>query len=322
MKRSDFLKSSMLLSSAVGLLPTIACQSINEKKLNKIGLGLFSIPKILENDLEGTVKKMAEIGIREFETYGPYSFTDERTKAFWAGVSKQLGFSASGFYGHSPEDFKAILQTYDISVPSMHTDIYTAESNMAALGKAARTMGATYVVLPSIPEEERPDLDAYKRMAERFNEIGRHAREEGIKFAYHNHGYGLIPEDNGVVPLTIILDQTSPELVFFEMDLFWTIAGKSNPIELLNNYKGRYTMLHIKDMKTITHFKGKGSTPEEWMELFPLLVPAGQGEIPIEDILKVAYHSGIEHYFIEHDLAAKPYEYIQGAFNYLNNLSF
>lgn len=322
MKRSEFIKTSSLLASSVGLLPSIACKSISDNKLNKIGLGLFSTPKILENDLEGTCKKMAEIGIREFETYGPYSFTDNRTKASWAAVSEHLGFSASGFYGHSPEDFKSVLSHYDISVPSMHTDLYTLESNMTALGKAANTMGASYVVLPSIPEKERLDLDAYKRMAERFNEIGRQAIEEGVKFAYHNHGYGLIPEDNGVVPINIILDETDPKKVFFEMDLFWTVAGKSNPMELLKKHQGRYTMLHIKDMKTITYFKGKGSTSTEWMELFPLLVPAGSGEIPIDEILKVAYHSGVEHYFIEHDLAANPYENVESAYDYLSSLRF
>lgn len=322
MKRSEFIKTSSLLASSVGLLPSIACKSISDNKLNKIGLGLFSTPKILENNLEGTCKKMAEIGIREFETYGPYSFTDNRTKASWAAVSEHLGFSASGFYGHSPEDFKSVLSHYDISVPSMHTDLYTLESNMTALGKAANTMGASYVVLPSIPEKERLDLDAYKRMAERFNEIGRQAIEEGVKFAYHNHGYGLIPEDNGVVPINIILDETDPKKVFFEMDLFWTVAGKSNPMELLKKHQGRYTMLHIKDMKTITYFKGKGSTSTEWMELFPLLVPAGSGEIPIDEILKVAYHSGVEHYFIEHDLAANPYENVESAYDYLSSLRF
>lgn len=322
MKRSDFLRTSALLTSAIGLMPNTACNTISEKKLNKIGLGLFSIPKIMEKDLEGTVKKMAEIGIREFETYGPYTFTDQRTKDSWAAVSEFLGFSASGFYGHTPEDFKSILNNYDIRVPSMHTDLYTLETNMAALGKAAQTMGASYVVLPSIPEIERPDLDAYKKMAERFNEIGRQAKEEGIKFAYHNHGYGLIPEDKGVIPLDIILGETDPDKVFFEMDLFWTVAGKADPVELLKKHRGRYTMLHLKDMKTITHFKGKGSTSSEWMELFPLLVPAGSGEIPIDEILNVAYRSGVEHYFIEHDLAAKPYVDIQSAHDYLSDLRF
>tara|TARA_Y100000385_G_scaffold290041_1_gene361564 strand:- start:11244 stop:12113 length:870 start_codon:yes stop_codon:yes gene_type:complete len=289
--------------------------------MDNIGLGLFSIPKILENDLEGSIKIMSKIGIREFELYGPYPFSSEIEKESWALVTPKLGFSASGFYNHSPEHFKALLQQYQITAPSMHTDLYTLESNMVELAKASRIMGAKYVVLPFIPESERLDLDSYKKMGERFNEIGRQAKEEGVKFAYHNHGYGLIPED-GVVPLELILKGTDLEIVFFEMDLFWTTAGKANPIELLKRYEGRYKLLHIKDMKKITNFKGKGSTYVEWMELFPLLVPSGEGAIPLKEIIEIAQKTGMEHYFIEQDLAGDPIGDIETSFKYLDGLSF
>lgn len=321
MNRNEFLRTSALFGAGLGLLPNMACKQLATKKIPKLGLGLFSIPKILENDLEGSIKMMSEIGIREFELYGPYPFTSEITKASWAAVAPKLGFSASGFYNHSPEEFKALLQQYQITAPSMHTDLYTLESNMVELAKAAHIMGSQYVVLPSIPEIERPDLDGYRKMAERFNEIGRQAKEEGIKFAYHNHGYGLIPED-GVIPLEIILNGTDSETVFFEMDLFWTTAGKANPVELLKRYEGRYKMLHVKDMKEITYFKGKGSTSDEWMELFPLLVPSGQGAIPLQEILGVALETGVEHYFIEQDLAGDPKGDIGASFTYLDGLRF
>src|SRR5210317_1294840 len=173
MKRKDFVKSSMIMGAGMGLSPSLACNSLAEKKLNAIGLGLFSIPKIMEQDLEGTIKKMAAIGIKEFETYGPYSFTHEKTKASWAEVSAFLGFSASGFFGRSAQEFKDLTGQYGISVPAMHTDLYTLESYMPSLAKAARSIGATFVVLPSIPEIERLDIKSYHLMAKRFNEIGR-----------------------------------------------------------------------------------------------------------------------------------------------------
>ena len=75
-------------------------------------------------------------------------------------------------------------------------------------------------------------------------------------------------------------------------------------------------------LKTITYFKGKGSTFTEWMELFPLLVPAGSGQIPLNEILEVAYNTGVEHYFVEHDLAPNPYENIQSAHDFLKGLRF
>ncbi|MDA1144113.1 MAG: hypothetical protein O3B94_04005 [Bacteroidetes bacterium] len=124
MKRKDFLKSSLIISAGIGFTPSLASGSISKRKINKIGLGLFSIPRIMKNDLEGTIKKMAEMGVREFETYGPYSITHEKTKASWAAISEYLGFSASGFYGKSAEEFKTLTNQYGISVPSMHTDLF------------------------------------------------------------------------------------------------------------------------------------------------------------------------------------------------------
>jgi sugar phosphate isomerase/epimerase len=75
-------------------------------------------------------------------------------------------------------------------------------------------LGTEFVTLPAIPEDKRKTLDDYKRMAEIFNKIGDAAKKAGIKFAYHNHGYGL-KEMEGQVPLKLILDGTDPSLVYF-----------------------------------------------------------------------------------------------------------
>jgi len=202
----------------------------------------------------------------------------------------------------------------------MHTDLFTLEGNMGALADAAHVLGAAYVVLPAIPDYERTNIDAYKKIAERFNSIGEHAKSEGVSFAYHNHGYGLIPDSNGVRPIDIIFDHTDPSLVFFEMDLFWTVAGKADPVALLEKNKGRYKMLHVKDMKEFTYFSGDGSTPSQWMELFPNLVAAGEGVINLDEIIGVAIKNGVEHFFIEHDFAPNPRVNISSAANYLKSL--
>jgi sugar phosphate isomerase/epimerase len=202
----------------------------------------------------------------------------------------------------------------------MHTDLYTLEGKMGALAEAANALGAKYVVLPSIPDHERGSLDAYRLMAERFNRIGENAKAEGIHFAYHNHGYGLSPDASGVTPINLIFEGTDPSLVFFEMDIFWTVAGRANPVELLEKNSGRFKMLHIKDMKKRTHFSGDGSTPDQWMELFPQLVAAGKGVLPLKEIMGTASSHGVEHFFIEHDFAPDPIRDIGAAAHYLQNL--
>ena len=324
MTRDQFLKNSALASIAILANPLASC-SFKPKatSIGALGLGLFSVPKLLETDLEAGIKALAALGITEFETYGPYSFSDQRNKDSWAAVTPRLGFSASGFYGKTASEFNSLIGRYGISVPAMHTDLYTLEEHMGELAEAANTLGAKYVVLPSIPDHERVDLDAYKRMAERFNRIGATAKNEGILFAYHNHGNGLSEDpETGIIPVQLIFEQTDPSLVFFEMDLFWTVAGRANPIQWLNKYSGRYKMLHIKDMKELSYFSGDGSTPDQWMSLFPQLVAAGEGVMNLSEILQTAMLHGVEHYFIEHDFAPDPITNIGSAANYLRKLSW
>ncbi|MDX1333591.1 MAG: TIM barrel protein, partial [Robiginitalea sp.] len=217
MDRTHFLKTASLFTFGATCLSTASAHWLPPlDRLKSIGLGLFSVPKLLENDLEADVKALAELGITEFETYGPYPFSDARNKAFWAEVTPRLGFSVSGFYGKTAAGFKQLLGDHGIRVPAMHTDLYTLEGNMGALAEAANTLGAKYVVLTSIPDYERTSLDAYKRIAERFNTIGENAKAEGVYFAYHNHGYGLVPEASGTTPIDLIFEGTDPSLVFFE----------------------------------------------------------------------------------------------------------
>lgn len=314
MTRKKFLNYSALATATL-LTPSFM---MNDKNY-ALGLGLFSVPKGLNDDLEGTLDMLASIGFKELEVFGPYTFSDEKTKQEWAATSQMLGFSASGFYGHTPEDFAAKVKDRGMSIPSMHTDIETLQHNMSALGEAARKIGATYVVLPALPEPYRKDMDDYKRSAELFNEIGKNAREEGVRFGYHNHGYGLKPWGSER-PIDLILEQTDPDLVFFEMDLFWTTAGGINPIELLDKHPNRYKMLHIKDMKPIKEFEGDGSSAQEWFGLFPNMTSCGKGDIDLEGIIKKSKAIGVEHFFVEQDMVMQPEVALKESFDYLKNL--
>ena len=195
--------------------------------------------------------------IPKIELYGPYPFSAKSNKKSWEQITPMLGFSGSGFFGLSQTEFLAYCRELGLGIPSLHTDLDTLENHMPDLGQAARQLGAKYVTLPAIPPERRQTVEDYKHMADTFNSIGVAARNEGIRFAYHNHGYGL-QETDGVIPFEMMMDATDPKGVFLEMDIFWTIAGKADPIAYLNKYKERYKMMHLKDMVELRYFSGDG----------------------------------------------------------------
>lgn len=288
--------------------------------VKKLGVQLFSIPRLVESDFAGTMQKLAKVGYKEIEFYGPYDFSASEDKERWKAVTPSLGFSGSGFYGLSVKEVKKILDDSGLKTSSLHTGMATLHNAdaMAKQGEAAATLGAKYIVLPSAPTQ--PDIDAYKKQADDFNEIGKSARKNGVRFAYHNHGNGL-KAVNGTVPLDLIIESTDPDLVFFQMDIYWMTAGGVDVAKYLEKYKNRFKLMHIKDMSKAVKFSGDGGDSNQWIELFPYLANAGSGVLDLKTILSAARKSGMEHFIVERDLAPEAVEDLRKSYDYLSKLS-
>lgn len=318
MLRRQFISNSAKASASAFLFSSAIFK--NDPLLEKIGIQFFSLPKMLDSDLKGALSMLSKIGYREVELYGPYPFSNPAAIESWNAVTPSLGFKGSGYFGHTVVEMKNLLQDNGFSVPSIHTDLDTLQMNMNKLGEAARVLGNTYVVLPAIPAEKRKTLDDFRKMAEAFNKIGEDAKKEGIKFAYHNHGYGL-KEVDGQIPLELIFANTDPSLVFFEMDLYWTTAGGADPIALLDKYKNRYPLIHVKDMIKKVHFSGDGGDPKQWIELFPYMTTAGSGVLDLRSIIVKAKENGVKHFIVEQDMVKDPEVALKKSFDYLSSLS-
>ncbi len=314
MKRRDFLATSTAALAAFGALPALArCEQI------KVGVQLFSLPKMLEKDFRKAIAYLAQLHYSELEFYGPYTFSAPEQIAGWKAITPQLGFSGSGFFGLSLSEVQSVLKQHRMTVPSMHTDLETLGQHMGPLSEAAQALGATYVTLPAIPEEKRKTLDDYKRIATTFNEIGAQAKSRGVKFAYHNHGYGLHKME-GRIPFELILEQTDPALVFLELDTFWTTAGGGDPVAYLKNHPGRYKLIHLKDMKALQRFSGDGGNPGQWIELFPNMTSVGDGVLDMKRIVAQARLSGVEHFFVEQDMVANPHVALRRSADFLSRI--
>lgn len=316
--RREFLKHSALIAAGAAILPS-TLYGKPDMGIKKIGVNLFSIPHLCEKDFAGTMQKLSKAGYKEIEFYGPYDFSAAADITRWKSITPSLGFSGSGFYGRSVTDVKKILSDNGLSASSLHTGDASLHDDTALkkLTDAANTLGAQYVVLPSAPTQ--PDLDAYQKQADDFNDIGRRAKKAGTRFAYHNHGNGLQPI-NGTVPMELIFDKTDPGLVFFQMDIYWMTAGGVDVVKYLEKYKGRFRLMHIKDMSKSVRFAGDGGDSNQWIELFPYLANAGSGVLDLKAILSVAKKSGMEYFIVERDLAPNGIDDLKISADYLVKL--
>lgn len=319
MKRRTFLKNTATASPLLTIPVNWVKNLLEDKTLMSIGLQLFSLPQLLEQDLEQGISMISSMGYDEIELFGPYPFSVKEAKENWTEVTRPYGGIKSGYFGYSQKEFIQLFQANKLKITSMHTDLQSLEEKMEELCDAANYLGASYLVLPSIPAERRKSLDDYKRMANTFNSIGEEAKKHGVRFAYHNHGYGWV-ESSGQRPIDIIFNETDPTTVFFQMDIFWTSAAGVDIINCLNNHPDRYHLMHIKDMKEVVRFEKNGEDAREWFSLLPFIAPCGSGVLNLKEIIKTAQKVGVKHFFVEQDIAPQPSVSLKQSHHYLDKI--
>lgn len=163
-------------------------------------------------------------------------------------------------YGVTPEEFKADIEAVGMEVISSHISKQLSAEELASGDfseslawwdvaiAAHKAAGMRYIVCPwmSVPETLK-DLKTY---CEYYNEIGRRCKAAGMGFGYHNHSHEF-QKVEGEVMLDYMIANTDPELVFYQMDVYWVVYGHASPVEYFNKYPGRFKVLHIKDAKEI-----------------------------------------------------------------------
>ncbi|HEY1953751.1 MAG TPA: sugar phosphate isomerase/epimerase [Gemmatimonadaceae bacterium] len=249
------------------------------RKIKKIGLQLYTVRDLMKADLPGTLAKVAQIGYKEVEF--------------------------AGYFGRSPAEIRALLRKNGLSSPSTHLGYDTLSKDWSKQLADAKSIGHQWVTIAYMPEEQRKSLDDWKRHAAEFNKAGAQAKAAGLRFAYHNHNFEITPV-NGQRPLDIMLDNTDPSLVDFEMDLYWVVFGGGDPLDFFNRHPHRFPMVHVKD----------AGGPDN------KIVDVGSGKIDFRSIFAQTDKAGIKHYFVEHDQPTDAIATIRNSYNYLHKLTF
>jgi sugar phosphate isomerase/epimerase len=210
----------------------------------------------------------------------------------------------AGYFGRTPQQIHDALGASGLAGSASHVPVETLGADWDAQLEAAETMGHRYLVVAWLTPEQRSTIDDYKRYAELFNQAGERAQAAGIGFAYHNHDFEFLTLD-GEVPFDVLLAETDPKLVRFELDLFWITKGGRDPLAYFGAHRGRFPLVHVKDMDA-------GGE----------MVRVGAGTIDFASIFARREEAGIEHAFVEHDNPTDPFASIDASLDYLDRLTF
>jgi sugar phosphate isomerase/epimerase len=245
-----------------------------------IGLQLYSVREMMAKDYEGTLKQIGALGYQEVE--------------------------AAGYFDHSSEQVKSAMSAAGLKCVSAHYPYTSLSKNFDKIVAFNKDIGMQYIIcaFPGIKDPSRLKdtsyrtqstsftLEDYRWNADQFNKFGEKLKAAGMKFGYHNHTMEFAKQD-GVVPFDEMVRLTDPNLVTFEMDCGWVIVGGANPVDYLNRYPSRISMLHVKDFK---HAEKSGSALEP-----PPAAELGRGTLDYRPVFEAAKKANIKHYFVEQE---------------------
>ncbi len=171
-------------------------------------------------------------------------------------------------------------------MPSGHIGLDDWKTRPEAVLDDMAAAGADYALLAWLPEGERKD---WKALAAQMNRWGALAKERDLGFAYHNHNFEFTPSSEGL-PYHLLLDNTDPKLVAFELDCYWASLAGHDPVHVLKEHGDRIRLLHLKDKLA------NGD-----------MAPVGEGVIDFAAVLAQAKIAGVEYVYVEHDNPVDPW---------------
>jgi sugar phosphate isomerase/epimerase len=246
---------------------------------DQISLQLYTVREETARDMPGTLRRISEIG------YPAVEF--------------------AGFGGENAEDLSNILDDLGLRASGAHVPFDSWETDPGSVITDMHTLDCAHAILPMAPPDQHRDETAVARLAGSLNWWGDLCRQEGVTFSYHNHDFEFALLD-GTTMWEVLVRETDPELVYFELDLYWVRYGGANPETLLRDVADRVSLVHVKDM----------ASDDQRSDL-----PVGEGIMPWTSLLEAADAAEVEWYVAEQDNPKDALEDVRISLQYMRELA-
>ncbi len=255
-----------------------------------IGLQLYSLREQFAKDIPATLDRVRSFGIENVELAGTYNL--------------------------APAKFKELLDARGLKPISGHFPYERYRDQVEEVAREAKALGLQYVGCAWIPHQaESFDEKTAREASAVFNRAGDALAKHGLKFFYHIHGYEFRPHGNGTL-FDLMMAETKPQFVRYQMDVFWVIHPGQDPVKLLDKYGSRFELMHVKDMR-----KGTPTGLLTGVSDVKNDVALGTGMMDWPAILKAARKAGVRWYFIE-DESPDSIQQIPRSLRYLEQIKF
>ncbi len=201
--------------------------------IKEIGIQLVSVRELMLENLKETLNILGRMGFSYVETFV---------------------FDGNGFYGMSPLAFKNLVEECGLQfkgsmvfkdLPPVKEMNATMEWWQNCINKHQEA-GVEFITTSNNRVHELKSEYDLKRLCDYYNTIGELCAAKDIQFAIHNHTeeFGRV---DGHVIYDYLLQNTNPQFVSFQVDLYWIREAKQNAIDYFEKYPGRFFSWHTKD---------------------------------------------------------------------------
>ena len=194
------------------------------RRLDHIGLELYSVRRAMSADPDRTLAAVRAIGYTDVELL--WSF---------------------GNFGRSPQQVRDALTREGLRAPSAHISPAAILVGWERSLDTAKMLGHEYLIVPSFTADTERSLDDWREWADRFNAAGALARRAGVWLAFHNEPDHMKAID-GKVPYDVFVERTDPSVVRLQLDTGNMLLGGGDPMQYLAKYRDRYWSFHLKDV--------------------------------------------------------------------------
>jgi sugar phosphate isomerase/epimerase len=236
-----------------------------------VGLQLYSLRDGFKKDVPGTLDAVKAFGFKYVEL--------------------------AGTYGLAPADLRKQLDARGLVAIAGHFPMERYLKDPDGLAADAKALGLQYTGVAWYGHKAPFDEAQCRKMAADFNAVGKAMAGRGLKFYYHNHGYEFQPHGDGTL-FDLLMAETDPKLVAYEMDILWTIFPGQDPAKLIAKYGSRWELVHLKDLRKGVTGDLSGKTP------VTNDVALGTGQVDYSAVLKAAAKAGVKWFFIEDESPA------------------
>ena len=274
------------------------------RRLTRIGLQLSTVTRLLMQDFEGTLRQVAGIGYSqvEFSAMGRLGRPVEHVKQLLAetGLQAPVGRVSPKL----PADVMQMPREEAMRIFAERGQARHLVENVKHALEDALAFEQKVINLPALPPTEFGSLDQVRANIEAINAAGEVCAAQGVQFGYHNHDWELTPID-GVIPYDLMIEQTDPQNVSFQLDSYWIVKGGGDLSDYLSRYSGRFNSCHLKDIDPHGDFED-----------------VGHGTIDFPRFVAEAEAAGARHFFVERDDPPDPAEAIRRSYDYIRDMTY